>query len=236
MAERPTLYLLPGLLCDATVWAAQVAGLSDIAELRTPDFLGQDSITGMAAGVLATAPARFAVAGHSMGARVALEIVRLAPERVTHLALLDTGTHARAPGEAEKRQVLVDLAARDGMAALAERWLPPMVHPDRLSDAAFMAGLRAMVQRATPDIYAGQIRALLGRPDAEAGLAAITCPVLIGVGRQDAWSPPAQHAAMARLVAQATYVVFEESGHMAPLEAPAAVTAALRAWLVGEGK
>ncbi len=230
-ASRPVLYLLPGLLCDATVRVAQVAGLSDIAEIRTPDFLGHDSITGMAAWVLQGAPPRFAVAGHSMGARVALEINRLAPERVTHLALLDTGTHPRAPGEAEKRQSLVDLALSQGMTALADRWLPPMVHPDRLTDAAFMAGLRAMVERATPEIYAGQIKALLERPDAEPGLASITCPVLIGVGRQDAWSPPSQHEAMARLVRHATYVVFEGSGHMAPLEAADSVTAALRSWL-----
>ena len=230
---RPVLYLLPGLLCDATVWAAQVQGLSDIAEIRTPDFLGHDSIAGMAAFVLDQAPERFAVAGHSMGARVALAIMRLAPERVTHLALLDTGTHPPAAGEAEKRQVLVDLAAHQGMAALADRWLPPMVHPDRLHDAPFMAGLRAMVMRASPEIYAGQIRALLARPDAQAGLAAITCPVLIGVGRQDAWSPPSQHEAMAQTIPHATYVIFEDSGHMAPVEAPCAVTTALREWITG---
>lgn len=228
---RETLYLLPGLLCDATVWAAQSEGLADLAEIRTPDFLGQDSITGMAQSVLDTAPPRFAVAGHSMGARVALEIIRLAPSRVTRLALLDTGTHPPAPGEAEKRQILVDIANTEGMAALADRWLPPMVHPDRLHDAAFMAGLRAMVLRATPAIYAGQIRALLGRPDAAPLLASITCPVLIGVGRQDAWSPPAQHETMARAMPHARYVVFENSGHMAPLEAPKEVTMALRDWL-----
>lgn len=232
MGARLTLYLLPGLLCDASVWAAQVAALSDVADVRTPDFLGFDSITAMAESVLAGAPPRFAVAGHSMGARVALEIVRLAPERVDRLALLDTGTHPRRPGEAESRQVLVDLAARDGMTALAAKWLPPMVHPDRAADGAFMAGLRAMVERATPAIFAGQIRALLERPDAETGLAAIQCPVLIGVGRQDAWSPPAQHEAMARLIPHASYVVFEDSGHMAPLEAPEAVSLALRKWLL----
>jgi pimeloyl-ACP methyl ester carboxylesterase len=88
-----------------------------------------------------------------------------------------------------------------------------------------------MVQRATPAIYAGQIKALLERPDAVLGLSAIACPVLIGVGRQDVWSPPSQHEAMAQAIAHAHYVVFENSGHMAPVEAPAAVTLALRTWL-----
>lgn len=226
-----TLYLLPGLLCDASVWRAQVAGLSDIADIRTPDFHGLDDITAMAQSVLKTAPASFAIAGHSMGARVALEIMRLAQDRVTHLALLDTGTHPRAPGEPEKRQVLVDLARQHGMAAMAAQWLPPMVHPDRAGDVAFMAPLFAMVERATPAIFAGQVKALLNRPDAMAVLPTLRCPVLVGVGRQDAWSPPAQHAAMLPHIANATYVVFENSGHMAPVEAPEAVTASLRAWL-----
>ncbi len=231
ITAKPALFLLPGLLCDATVWAPQVTGLSDIADIHTPDFLGQSDITAMAQTVLATASERFAVVGHSMGARVALEIARIAPERVARIALLDTGVAPQAPGEAAKRQVLVDLAQAEGMAALAARWLPPMVHSDRLADTIFMAGLHAMVERATPAIYAGQVQALLNRPDAEPALRGLRCPVLIGVGRQDAWSPPSQHEAMAMALPHARYVVFENSGHMSPLEAPVAVTAALRAWL-----
>src|SRR4051794_37969107 len=106
MAERPVLYLLPGLLCDRVTWAHQVEGLADLAEVRVASFYGFDSIPAMAQSVLDEAPARFAVAGHSMGARVALEMVRAAPERVERLALLDTGTHPVRPGEAEKRQEL----------------------------------------------------------------------------------------------------------------------------------
>jgi pimeloyl-ACP methyl ester carboxylesterase len=228
---KPTLYLLPGLLCDETVWAPQVAALAPLAEIRVADFRGFDSITAMAQAVLAAAPARFALAGHSMGARVALEIVRLAPDRVERLALLDTGTHPLRDGEVAKRRELVDLANGEGMAALATRWLPPMVHPDRVADEDLMRPLRAMVLRMTPAIHESQIKALLTRPDAEAVLPAIRCPVLVGVGRQDAWSTLAQHEAIAAAIAQAKLVVFESSGHMAPIEAPEAVTAALRAWL-----
>ena len=121
MPEREVLYLLPGLLCDRVTWAHQIEGLADVAEIRVPSFYGFDSLTAMADSVLAEAPERFAVAGHSMGARVALELVRAAPQRVERLALLDTGTHPVREGEAEKRQELVDLAFREGMAALAAR-------------------------------------------------------------------------------------------------------------------
>jgi pimeloyl-ACP methyl ester carboxylesterase len=229
--KRPVVYLLPGLLCDGTVWASQVESLSSAYDVRVADFRSFDRITAMAESVLAEAPRHFSVAGHSMGARAALEIVRLAPDRVERLALLDTGTHTRRPGEAEKRQALVDLAQAKGMSALADEWLPPMVHRSQPADGAVMAALRAMVEAMSPDIFERQVRALLDRPDAEAGLSAIRCPVLIGVGADDAWSPPSQHQAMASHIPHATFTIFPDSGHMAPIEAPEAVTAALARWL-----
>ena len=197
MPGRETVFLLPGLLCDATVWRRQAAALAGSHAVEVAEFFGLDSIADMAAHVLARAPLRFSVAGHSMGGRVALEILRMAPERVDRLALLDTGVHPRRPGEAEKRQELVDLAHAQGMRALAGSWLPPMLHPDRRGDADLMAALTAMVCRATPEIHEGQIRALLGRPDAAAQLPGIAVPTLLVCGRQDGWSPLDQHEAMA---------------------------------------
>ncbi|HEX3366018.1 alpha/beta hydrolase [Phenylobacterium sp.] len=228
---KPSLYLLSGLLCDESVWTRQTAALSNEYDIRIPDLRGFDDITDMATSILAEGVDRFSLVGHSMGARVALEIMRLAPERVERLALLDTGVHPRGAGEAERRQVLVDLADREGMSALADQWLPPMVYAEGARTAALMPGLKAMVERMTPAIHARQIKALLNRPAAADGLSAIRCPVLIGVGEKDAWSPPAQHQAMAARIPQACLVIFPGSGHMAPMEAPDAVTAALKAWL-----
>ena len=229
---RETLYLLPGLLCDATIWAPQIAALGDTYDIRVPDLTGYSSLSDMAEAVLATAPEQISVAGHSMGARVALELVRLAAARVGRLALLDTGIHPRRPGELEKRQALLDVSARDGMTALAERWLPPMVHPANFSAGGDLrTALFEMVERMSPEIHQAQITALLDRADAEPLLATIACPVLVGVGDNDVWSPPAQHRAIAEAIRHATYVVFPHSGHMAPLEAPEAVTRALTDWM-----
>ena len=175
------------------------------------------------------------VIGHSMGARAALEMVRLAPERIERLVLLDTGTHPRREGEEASRQVLVDLAYRSGMAALADRWLPPMVDEARTGDPALMEPLRAMVLRATPEQHERQIRALLGRPDARPLLPTITCPTLVMVGRQDRWSPLAQHEEIAALIPGAELVVIENSGHMSPVEQPEAVSQALLRWLGLDG-
>lgn len=231
MTSKACVYLLPGLLCDETVWRHQIETLSDLYEVRVADFRDLDSIGSMAERVLDQAPERFSVAGHSMGARVAIEIARRAPERVERLALLDTGVHPQKPGEPEQRQVLVDLAYGEGMQALADRWLPPMVHEDRIEDPVLIEPLTAMVLRMSPDIYRRQVTALLGRPDALSHLDAVACPVLVGVGRQDRWSPPAQHDIIVAALPHALYSIFEDSGHMAPVEAPQAVSAALLQWM-----
>jgi pimeloyl-ACP methyl ester carboxylesterase len=229
---KQTVYLVPGLLCDAVVWEHQTAALSPEYDTRIPELTRQSSIAAMAADILSGAPERFSVAGHSMGARVALEIMAQAPGRVDRIALLDTGVHPVTPDEPAGRQALLDVSATLGMRALADRWLPPMVGDGALdADPVLRDQLYAMVERMTPEIHRAQIAALLGRPDARQQLAAITVPALVGVGEHDRWSPPAQHQLIAAAIPHAEYVVFANSGHMSPMEAPQAVTAALRRWL-----
>src|SRR5690606_22884008 len=162
----PTLLLLPGLLSDGTAWEDVAALLAGEAGIAVPDYADCDDLGAMAERALATAAGPLSVAGHSMGARVALEMVARAPERIVRLALFDTGTRPATLDAPERRHKLVDLALREGMAALAAAWLPPMVPPDRREDAALMDRLRAMVLRRTPEEHEAQIRALLGRRDA----------------------------------------------------------------------
>lgn len=231
MSARSTLVLLPGLLCDEDVWSGQIARLSERSEVICPGFLDHPSIEAMAAAVLAWAPERFSLAGHSMGGRVALEIAARAPHRLERLALLNTGLHPARPGEAEGRSRLVRVAFEEGMAALARHWLPPMLGPDALRDEALAGRLTAMVERATPRLFQRQIGALLTRPNARRGLHAIACPTHVVVGRQDHWSPLAQHEEIAALIPSAQLTVIEGSGHMSPAEQPQAVLEALEAWM-----
>jgi protocatechuate 4,5-dioxygenase alpha subunit len=223
--------LLPGLLCDATVWAAQVEALKPHASVTVADFSLLESLEDMARAALALRHGPLVVVGHSMGARVALEMVRAAPDRITRLALLDTGIHPLREGEEANRQILVDLAFKEGMFALADRWLPPMVHEARVHDPGLMEPLKAMVMRATPEQHQRQIRALLSRPDPRDFLSTIRCPVLVMVGRQDRWSPLAQHQEITALIPNAELVVIEDSGHMSPVEQPEQVSRALLRWL-----
>ncbi len=234
--SRDTVVFLPGLLCDRAIWERQIGALSARWQCVVPDYRDADSLTAMAQTVLEAAPRRFSLAGHSMGGRVALEVVRAAAQRVTRLALLDTGYRARPEGEggdaeARRRARLLEIARSQGMRAMGREWLAGMVLPERLHEPSLIEPILAMIERKTPDIFAAQIRALLNRPSADAVLDAIRCPTLILCGRQDGWSPLAQHEEMARRVAGAQLVIIEDSGHMVPLERPEQVTAALTGWL-----
>jgi pimeloyl-ACP methyl ester carboxylesterase len=189
----------------------------------------------MARVVLDREPERFALAGHSMGGRVALEILRRVPERVVGLAVLDTGFQPRDPGEAGEREraerfALVELARTQGMRAMAHRWVQNMVHPARLSDERLIESIVEMFGRKTPEIFAAQISALLNRPDATSVLSQIRCRTLVVCGREDAWSPLARHRDIAARIAGSTLAIIENCGHMAPMERPEPVTAAMKEW------
>jgi pimeloyl-ACP methyl ester carboxylesterase len=194
----------------------------------------------MAEQILASAPASVLLAGHSMGGRVALEILRRAPQRVTRLMLLDTGYQPLASGEhgereTLQRQRLVALAYREGMRSMGREWLRGMLPENRWNDAALTASILAMVERKTPQIHEAQIRALLSRPDATKVLPAVCCPTLLLCGREDQWSPLARHEQMAALIPGARLAVVEAAGHMTTMERPESVSAAMRDFLCAVG-
>jgi pimeloyl-ACP methyl ester carboxylesterase len=189
----------------------------------------------MARVALDYAPERFALAGHSMGGRVAFEILRRVPGRVVGLAVLDTGYQPWEPGETGEREkaerfALVELARTQGMRAMARHWVQNMVHPARLSDEHLVNSIVEMFGRKSPEVFAAQITALLNRPDATPVLSQIRCRTLVLCGREDAWSPVARHRDIAGRIFASTLVIIENCGHMAPMERPEAVTAAMRKW------
>jgi pimeloyl-ACP methyl ester carboxylesterase len=236
MTQPATLILIPGLLCDAAVWEPQVSALANLARVEVADHGTLDSLGAMAEAILAKAPARFALAGHSMGGRVAFEVMRRAAGRVRALAILDSGCTPLAAGEAGARETagrwrLAALARSAGMRAMAEEWLKIMIHPARASDTALKATVLEMFERRTPVIFEAQIRALLARPDARPVLPTIACPTLVLCGRDDAWATLAQHEEMAALIPGSRLLAIADCGHMSTLERPEAVSAAMRVWL-----
>ncbi|MCW2390734.1 pimeloyl-ACP methyl ester carboxylesterase [Sphingobium sp. B1D7B] len=236
MNDSPSLavpvLLLPGLICDARIWAPQVAALGQIMPITAVDGYGEaDSLTAMADQVIKSAPSRFAVVGHSMGGRVALEIFRKVPERLAGIGLISTGVHLPKPNEADGRFALLNRGVEEGMDALIDSWLPPMVWERNRLKPQLMDMLWQMCSDAGIDMFERQIRALLARPEVESLLPQIHCPALVATGAHDAWAPPVQHERIAAAIAGATYAVIPDSGHMLPVEQPDAMSALLRTWL-----
>lgn len=234
---RHPLVLIPGLLCDATVWPHQRAALEEMADVQISDHGTQDSLPAMARTILANAPPRFAIAGHSMGGRIAFEVYRAAPERISGVALLDTGYHPLALGAAGEKEVagrfaLLDIARRQGMRAMATEWVQGMVHPARLGDTALVNSILDMFESKSPEIYAAQTRALINRPDAGPVMPTIRCPTLVLCGHEDSWSPVQRHREMAALIPGSVLVDIPDCGHMCTMERPDAVNAALRTWFL----
>ncbi len=227
-AVAAPLVCLPGLLCDARMFAAQRAAFPGM--IAIDGFGERRSLADMATYALSVAPPRMALLGHSMGGRVALEMWRLAPERIERLGLVSTGIHPPRAGEAEKRHALRDLGLREGAAALVDTWLPPMIAPAN-RNPALVEPLRRMCIDAGTAVFAAQIEALLARPPVEALLPTIACPVLVAVGSEDGWSPPDQHRTIAAAIPDARLTVIAGAGHMLPAEAPDDLNKAIAGWL-----
>lgn len=228
------IVLIPGLMNDGWVWRHQLGPLSRIAPVHIALTDGCRSLGEMADHILAETAGAIMVVGHSMGGRAALEVVARAPDRVDKLVLLDTGAAPPSPSEAEGRKRLVEIARRDGMAAVAEGWLPPMLSPEARNNRGLIDGIVAMLERCDPESFAGQQLALIHRPDHRPLLPTIACPTLCAAGSEDAWSPPTDHAEMARTIPAGRFAEIKGAGHMLPVEAPEALTRLLADFLTGE--
>jgi len=231
MPEKPVLFLLPGLMCDEAVWEHQQQVLAPHVDVRIPVFRGFESLTGMAEYVLADAPERFSVAGHSMGGRVAWELMEMAGNRIDKFAVLDSGVHPVKPAEPKGRQELVDKAQAEGLKAVADAWIGPMVHPDRHNDRELLDAITAMILRNTVEDFLGQVKALLGRKDQTPILSNIRQEVLLVVGDADGWAPPEQHEFMAEKLSRSHLEIVTGAGHMVTMEKPEEVSKILLEWI-----
>ncbi len=227
----PDLFLLPGLLCDERLWAAQTEALEGLARSRTCDLAAYESIAAIADAVLDQAPERFAMAGFSMGGCVALEVVARAPERVSRLALLSTSASGLLPPvRRHLRESIAGIEAGGFDAYLADAF-PLYVAPERRHDRALWGTFAAMGKSLGPAVAVRQMRALLEYPGFGGDLGRIACPTVVICGREDRRTPVAAHEELARLIPGARLRVIERSGHFTPLEEPQAVADALRDWL-----
>lgn len=230
-AAAEPLLLVPGLACDARLFAPQIGALSSGRTVSVPSITREDTIEALAAAVLAEAPPRFALAGLSMGGIVAMEMARQAPERVRRLALLDTDPRPDPQAVKAMREAQVAEVAAGGLATVLRRDLHPiLLHRDSTRED-IRALMLEMALDLGPDVFVRQSRALAARDGQEETLRAYRGPTLVLCGEDDRLCPVKRHTLMHGLVPGSTLTVVPGAGHLSTLEAPDAVNAALRRWL-----
>ncbi len=226
------LVFLPGMMCDARVFAPQAAELGrDSTVVIAPTSIGE-RVEEIASNLLDQLPLRFALVGHSIGGVVAMELMRRAPDRVARIALINTSSLAETPQSAADYEPMI-IKLRAGSLEEAVRGLMPAEHlapePERvrimglLIEMAANIGAEAMVR---------QIRAMQRRRDYQSVLRRCKVPALVLCGKHDGQTPVKRHSFMAELIPHAELKVFEQAGHLPMLECPDEVSQALRAWLI----
>jgi pimeloyl-ACP methyl ester carboxylesterase len=231
MAETLPLVLVPGLTCSARLWTPQIEALWPLGAVTVADHRRDTSMDTIAKRILASAPPRFALAGLSMGGYIALAIVRLAPERVAKLALLDTSARPDTPEQTEGRKVQIAMAQSGRFGEIPDLSMPRYLHRDRQNDKALTGLVRTMCEETGAEAFVRQLTAIMTRPDSRPLLASIKCPTLVLVGDGDVATPPELNKEIADGISGSRYVVVPHCGHLSTLEQPAAVNAALAAWL-----
>ena len=227
------LLLLPGMMCDARLWDAQVAALGGAGiATKVASLSSGDSVAGIAAAVLAEAPPVFALAGLSMGGIVAFEIWRLARHRISHLALLDTNPHAEQPPRREQRNVEIESVMAGGLAdVLAQDMKPRYLAETHRNNQSLRELIMSMAIELGPAVFRAQSLALRDRPDCTMMLGEIDVPTLVLCGREDDLCPLSYHLLLAESIPNADLVVLSDCGHLPPLERPEAVSQHLQSWM-----
>jgi pimeloyl-ACP methyl ester carboxylesterase len=231
MMQSLPLILVPGLICSARLYASQLTALWPFGPVTVADHRRDGEIGAVAKRILATAPARFALAGLSYGGYLAFEIVRQAPERVTKLALLDTSARPDTPEQTAARHAFITMAEEGRFAEVVTTLTPRFVHRNRLNDESLMREVRAMATDTGAASFVLQEKAIISRPDSRPLLGTIKCPTLVLVGDGDALTPPELAREIADGIPGATLTIVPDCGHLATMERPEPVNAALAAWL-----
>ena len=228
------LIFLPGMMCDARLFAPQVAALAEDRDVSVLTMTDHDTIAALARDVLDQAPARFALAGLSMGGIVAMEVLRQAPDRVARIALMDTNPKAEHPKVANARAAQMAKVGQGDLIPVMRDEMKPNYLTDGPRRAAILDLCMEMASDLGPDVFIRQSRALQTRPDQQETLRHSTVPTLILCGRDDALCPVHRHELMHDLVPHSTLQVVENAGHLPTLEQPDETTAALKRWLEAE--
>jgi pimeloyl-ACP methyl ester carboxylesterase len=231
MDNTMPILLVPGLVSSPRIFAPVVPALWRLGPVTIANHIRDDNMGSIARRVLAEAPPRFALAGHSMGGYIAFEIMRQAPERVARLALINTQARPDTPGATARRKTQVARARAGEFRAILDELFPGFVHPSRRDNADLRQLVHDMGDDVGTDGFARQQSAIMSRPDSRPTLAWIKCPTLVLSGDEDNTIPNTLSAEMANGIPAAKLVILSHCGHLPQVEQPQATADALVEWM-----
>ena len=233
MDNTMPILLVPGVVCSPRIFSSVVPALWRFGPVTVANHIRDDNMGAIARRILAEAPPRFALAGHSMGGYIAFEILRQAPERVAKLALMNTQARPDTPEATTRRRGLMARAQNGDYRGVLDELFSGFVHPSRLGDASLRQLVHDMGDDVGPEAFVRQQTAVISRPDSRPSLAWIKCPTLVLTGDEDNSVPNSQSVEMANGIPGAKLVILPDCGHLPQLELPQATADALVEWMRG---
>lgn len=224
------LLLLPGLLCDAAVWKHQINHLNDIAEITIPNLNHASTPDEMVAAVLDVAPPVFALAGHSMGGWVALEVMKHASARVQQLCLINTTANPDTKEKSATRLKLIELAKLGQYETIINMLMKLFIYQQ-----PYFQEVYSMLER-NKLAFIDQETAMLKRQDCISVLSSVQCPTIIIHSNQDAIFTMDDCEILHRNIAHSELFMIQECGHMSPIESAVDVTTFMRQWLLNNNQ
>lgn len=223
------IVLLPGFMCDASLWDDMRESLAACGQLHFGDLSQDATIEDMARSVLNGAPDRFVLIGFSMGGYVAQHMALAAPQRVTGLVLLNTSGNGASEAQNIRSKEICDLARRAPFNGLPPSSIKQAIYVDGEEGSALVARIQAMVLRLGKETFLRQLA--LKREDSIARLAQIDCPTLVVTSRHNQLRTLEESEALAEGIRESSYEIIEDCGHMTPFEKPDALSGVISSWL-----
>ncbi|MBR1778593.1 MAG: alpha/beta hydrolase [Alphaproteobacteria bacterium] len=224
---KTPVVLLPALLCNAGLFIHQIKALEETCDFFVPEPGKDTDVSAAARRILNQVPDRFILGGISMGGYIAFEIMRQAPECAAGLILMDTNARSDPPAAREKRRKMIETAQKEGIKSVISPALLDIIAPVNRNDITTHI-LTHMAIAMGVEKYINEQTLIMNRPESTDLLPTLSCPVLVMGGELDVLSPPAAMDEIAAQIPNSAHVIIENSGHLPPIENPAAVTAAWR--------
>ena len=228
--RRDCLVLIPGTLCDASLFKRQVRVLRQRWQVIVLDYQHLTDVKAWPTQTLRTLPAQFYLAGFSLGGLWILELLRRAPQRVLGIALIASNAEGGTRRSELRSASLWRLWRLAGAQSVARQVLPDYFHCRAVRDK--QAARLSDMARSTPSRAArAEFEWAARRPSGLELISAFDKPLLIVSGARDKVCPRRFQQRMVNAQPEADWAELPRCGHFIPLEKPAALTALLSRWL-----